>query len=303
MYFDFHNMYEEMAEEITNRTEDPNKKIQELEKKVEELRDKLKDAEEIISTVNSHLEKKVVERTVEYNRLLKEKNKFIDNLSHDLATPLTPLISLLPMLREDLKNPKEVELLDVCIRNSEYIKRVITNAKELAEIGSTDMILKKESLYQIVDELIKKYEVVFNSCKIKVENKIIQDVFIKTEKNRLTQLFDHLTSNAVNIMKEGGTLTYESKPVTRDGGSFIQITVTDSGEGLTREQTDRLFDAFYKTDDSRHKLDSTGLGLTICKNIIQKHGGKIWADSHGPGTGTSIHFTVPSTDSIFSRSF
>jgi len=165
------------------------------------------------------------------------------------------------------------------------------------------MILKKESLYQIVDELIKKYEVVFNSCKIKVENKIIQDVFVKTEKNRLTQLFDHLTSNAVNIMKEGGTLTYESKPVTRDGGSFIQITVTDSGEGLTREQTDRLFDAFYKTDDSRHKLDSTGLGLTICKNIIQKHGGKIWADSHGPGTGTSIHFTVPSTDSIFSRSF
>ncbi|MFW9835564.1 MAG: ATP-binding protein, partial [Candidatus Thorarchaeota archaeon] len=57
------------------------------------------------------------------------------------------------------------------------------------------------------------------------------------------------------------------------------------------------------TDDSRHKLDSTGLGLSICKLIIDKHGGKIWADSHGQGTGTTIHFTIPSEDVVFDRSF
>ena len=104
-------------------------------------------------------------------------------------------------------------------------------------------------------------------------------------------------------MLEGGKITFKSKIVTKEGGSFIQISVTDTGVGLTRAQTDKLFEAFYKTDDSRHKLDSTGLGLTICKRIVEKHGGKIWADSHGPGSGTSIHFTIPSQEVVYTRSF
>lgn len=249
------------------------------------------------------LEKKVIDRTVEINRLLRDKARFIDNLSHDLATPLTPIISLLPIVKEEISDPKLVEIVDTCIRSAEYIKRVINNAREIAEISASDMLLKKENLYEIVDELLKKYEVVFKSSNIQVENNISQDVFIKTEKKRLLQLLDHVTSNAVNSMAEGGTLTFQSKPVMNEKGTFFQISVTDTGIGLTREQTDRLFDEFYKTDDSRHKLDSTGLGLSICKNIIEKHGGKIWADSHGEGTGTTIYFTLPSTEVVFTRSF
>ena len=163
--------------------------------------------------------------------------------------------------------------------------------------------LKKENLFVILDELLKKYDVVFNSNNIKIENRISQEIYIKTEKNRLLQLFDHITSNAVNSMSEGGTLTFESKLVTKESGTFYQISIRDTGVGLSREQTDHLFDEFYKTDESRHKLDSTGLGLTICKSIIEKHGGKIWADSHGKGTGTTIHFTIPSTEVVFSSSF
>jgi signal transduction histidine kinase len=145
--------------------------------------------------------------------------------------------------------------------------------------------------------------VVFTSNDIKVENLISQEIFIKTEKNRLIQVFDHITSNAVNSMHDGGTITFESKAVTKESGTYYQISIKDTGLGLTREQTDHLFDEFYKTDESRHKLDSTGLGLSICKNIIEKHGGKIWADSHGEGTGTTIYFTIPTPEVISSRSF
>ena len=95
-------------------------------------------------------------------------------------------------------------------------------------------------------------------------------------------------------MTEGGTLTFEARLVEEKTGSFIDIIIRDTGVGLEREQTDHLFDEFYKVDESRHKLDSTGLGLAICRRIIEKHGGKIWADSHGKGTGTAIHFTIPS---------
>jgi signal transduction histidine kinase len=105
------------------------------------------------------------------------------------------------------------------------------------------------------------------------------------------------------MLHSGGSLTFESKPVKQESGTFIQISVIDNGVGLTREQTDHLFDEFYKTDNSRHKLDSTGLGLAICKTIIEKHGGKIWADSHGAGTGTTIHFIIPSTEIVYTRSF
>ena len=273
------------------------------DKKIQELQEKLEETERKLNEFNRELEQKVIERTVEINRLLKNKSRFIDNLSHDLATPITPLISLLPIIKEDLRNEDTKKLIDTCIRNVEYLKRVINNARELADISSTDLVLKRENLLELVNNLEKKYDVVFKSYNVKVNNNIPEDVFVKTEKNRLLQLLDHVTSNAIYSMPEGGTITFNSKIVKKEKGPFIQVSITDTGKGLTRNQTDRLFDEFYKTDDSRHKLDSTGLGLTICKEIIEKHGGKIWADSHGKGAGTTIHFIIPSKDVIFTRSF
>lgn len=279
------------------------KKKAEKDERIKELEEKLNQTENKLNELNRNLEQRVIERTVEINRLLRNKSKFIDNLSHDLSTPITPLISLLPIIKEEVTIPKTKELVDICIRNVEYIKRVINNSRELADITATDLILKKENLYEIINELKKKYDVVFKSYNTKVQNNIQQDLIVKTDKNRLLQLFDHVTSNAINSMPEGGTLTFETKNVKKDSGVFIQVSIKDTGVGLTREQTDRLFDEFYKTDDTRHKLDSTGLGLSICKQIVEKHGGKIWADSHGKGTGTTIYFTIPSKDVVFDRSF
>ncbi|MCJ7571248.1 MAG: HAMP domain-containing histidine kinase [Candidatus Thermoplasmatota archaeon] len=277
-------------------------RIKELEKKLKETEEKLNQLQKQNQS-NRELGSKVVDNAIEINRLLQHKSRFIDNLSHDLATPITPLLSLLPLIKEELQNEKSKELLDTCIRNVEYIKRVINNSRELADIGATNFIFKRENLAEIVDQLIKKYDVVFKGYNVKTQNSIDRCIIIKTEKDRLLQLLDHLTSNAINSMPNGGLIRFEAKQVKKENKTFIQITVTDTGIGLTREQTDHIFEEFYKTDNSRHKLDSTGLGLTICKTIIEKHGGKIWADSHGPGTGASIHFTVPSKESIHTRSF
>jgi len=274
------------------------------DEKIKELQEKLVETEKKLNELNKTLESRVIERTLEVKKLLMHKIRFIDNLSHDLGTPLTPLVALLPSVKDEIEDPKMKETLETCIRNVEYIKRVVNNTRELAEISSTDLLLKKENLYEIVEELNKKYESIFKSCNIKSENKIEKDIFVKTEKNRLIQLFDHITSNAVNSMlQKGGKLTFEAKPHKKEIGLFIQISVKDTGLGLTRDQTDHLFDEFYKTDDSRHKLDSTGLGLAICKAIIEKHGGKIWADSHGIGTGAAIHFILPTPEIVYSRSF
>jgi signal transduction histidine kinase len=289
---------------VNDHYKDLEEELNEKNAKIKELEEKLLETEKILNELNKDLEKRVIERTVEVNKLLIHKNRFIDNLSHDLGTPLTPLVTLLPAVKDEISDPKGKELLDICVRSAEYIKRVVNNSRILAELSSTDLLLQKENLFEIVNELQKKYESIFKSCNIEVENNIGKDVFVKTERNKLLQLFDHVTSNAINSMlKKGGKLTFESKPVSKESGTFIQISTTDTGVGLNREQIDHLFDEFYKTDDSRHKLDSTGLGLAICKTIVEKHGGKIWADSHGEGTGTTIHFIIPSPEIVYSRSF
>lgn len=275
-----------------------------LDDKSEELSEKLRKTEQELIELKGTLEQKVIERTVEVNRLLKDKIRFIDNLSHDLGTPLTPIITLLPIIKNEVSNPKTKEMIDTCLRNAEYIKRVVHNARELAELGSTDLLLKKENLFEIINEMNKKYEDIFRSLNIEVENRISPDVFIKTQRNRLMQIFDHIASNAVNSMIDtGGKITFESKSVNKDGDSFVQVSIRDTGIGLTRDQIDHIFNEFYKTDNSRHKLDSTGLGLTICKTIIEKHGGNIWADSHGIRSGTTIYFTIPSDKVVYTRSF
>jgi signal transduction histidine kinase len=293
---DIEFMNEDDSFEIIQEIDDKDIKIKELQKKLEETETKLNE-------FNRSLEQRVIERTVEVNKLLKHKIKFIDSLSHDLATPLTPLISMLPLIKEDIKKKETRELIDVCLKNVEYIKRVITNARELADISSHSLMLKKENLFDIIDELSKKYEIVFKGYNIEIKNNLGKDIFVKTDKNRLLQLLDHVISNSVNSMPSGGTLSFESKYVKKESGPFVQLSVKDTGVGLTREQTDHIFDEFYKTDESRHKLDSTGLGLAICKTIIEKHGGKIWADSHGPGTGSTIHLTVPTDKVVYDRSF
>jgi len=263
----------------------------------------IKELQQEINKVKKQLDEIKINRTVEINKLVKDKARFIDNLSHDLATPLTPLISLLPVIKDDVENENSKKLLETCLKNIKYIKRVIENARELADVSATDLLLKKENLYDILNEILNRYDIVFKSYNIKIQNNIDRNTLIKTEKTRLLQLFDNLISNAVNSMLDGGMLTFDSKYIKNENGNFIQVIVKDTGIGLTRDQTDRIFNEFYKTDDSRHKLDSTGLGLTICKKIVEKHGGKIWADSHGKDTGTSIIFTIPSKEVVYTRSF
>jgi signal transduction histidine kinase len=207
---------------------------------------------------------------------------------------LTPLISLLPVIKESVTDPKSAELLDTCIRSAEYIKRVINNTRELAELSTTDLYLTRQSLSNILNEMLDKYESIFKSCNIKIDNFVDDDIFVMTEKSRLSQVFDHVTSNAVNAMiEEGGILTFKANKVEQKTGVFLNVSIIDTGKSLNRDQAEHLFDEFYKVDESRHKLDSTGLGLSICRKIIEKHGGHIWAKSMGPRKGVTINFTIP----------
>jgi signal transduction histidine kinase len=211
-----------MTDEYLKKLEE---ELKEKNAQLEETEKKLLETEKKLNELNRELEQRVIERTIEVNRLLLHKTKFIDNLSHDLGTPLTPLMALLPLIKEEVKDPKAKDLVDTCIRSAEYLKNLVNHTKELAELSTTELYLEKENLLEIVNKLQEKYDVVFRSYNINVENNIDENIYVKTEKSRLMEVLDHISSNAVNSMLDGGTLTFDAEGLEKKTGSFIDILI------------------------------------------------------------------------------
>ena len=261
----------------------------------EEVRQKNKKLETMgneLRELNDSLEQKVKKRTSEIEKLLKHKDEFISQLGHDLKTPLTPLTALLPIIQKNEENLESKNLLQVCIQNVDYIKNLVTNTLQLAKINSkiTVFNLKEIRLSEIAESVLNDYQTEIEDKYIRVENKINSDAIVKADAIQLKEVFNNLVTNAVKFMEDGGALTIEAK---QNGDGFTTISVKDTGIGITEEQKLHLFEEFYKADQSRHDLNSTGLGLSICKRIVENHGGKIWVESLGEGRGTTFYFKIP----------
>ena len=256
----------------------------------------LKDAHQMSLSVNKQLERKVNERTAEIEKLLKQKDEFIGQLGHDLKTPLTPLNSLLPLVRKKETNEQSIKYLDLSIHNVRYMKNLIEKTLKLALFNSTSFNLDVEDInvYDIFDRVIQNMSNSLKENKIKVENLVNKDVVIKADKLRFEELLDNIISNAIKYSPEGGKVTINAKRENNE----IEFSIKDTGKGMTKEQSERIFDEFYKADESRHDFNSTGLGLSICKRLVKKHGGKIWVESPGLNKGSTFYFTFEISENV-----
>ncbi len=231
------------------------------------------------------------QKSAEAEKLLKQKDDFIWQLGHDLKTPLTPLNSLLPILSQKEDDPKKKEILKIAIENTnmlvQRVDKILEHAK-LKEFG-TDLEFTSVNLHEVVNKSINNNNVALFEKSISVYNEIDKDIiFVKGHEPSLTKVFDNLISNAAKYSNEKSTvIIYAEK-----SGNLITVSFEDTGRGLSKQQIENIFDEFYKADESRHDLKSSGLGLSICKRIIEKHGGQIWASSLGEGKGTAFYFTL-----------
>lgn len=242
--------------------------------------------------MNQHLEERVRERTSAIERLLKQKEDLIVQLGHDLRSPLTPLVGLLPVLNEHQTDPKSSELLGVVARNVEHIRKLVERTLRLANLSARvdqEFDVRQVNLANTLDELMERRPVILEGHGVSVHNEIPPDLVAAADPVRLCEVFEDLVQNAVRFTPPGGTVTFRAVAE----GEFVHVTAQDTGIGLTESQLENIFDEFYKADESRHDLDSSGLGLSICKRIIDKHGGSIWAESKGIGLGTVFHLTLP----------
>ncbi len=282
-------------EELKKAKEEITKKNIQLQETMEELQmmnEELNVAREQLTILNKTLEDKVRERTREVEKLLQQKDEFIHQLGHDLKTPLTPLTTLLPIIRKRVDDPKTQELLDTVIQSSLYMKNLVTKTLQLARLNSptTEFHIENTDLLEEIDKVLERNKTVFKEHNIEVENLISEDILVKADKLRLNELLDNLISNAVKYSPNGGKIKIKAEKENDE----IKVAVEDEGMGMTKEQLEHIFDEFYKADPSRHDFESSGLGLPICKKIVEKHGGKIWAESQGIGKGSTFYFTLPS---------
>ncbi|MEA3458254.1 MAG: PAS domain-containing sensor histidine kinase [Candidatus Thermoplasmatota archaeon] len=253
----------------------------------------LKIAKGELSVFNKELENKIWERTAEVEHLLRQKDEFVNQLGHDLKNPLGPLINLLPVLEEDETDPERKKIFEVLNRNTRHMKNLVTKTIQLAKLNSSSVKLSFEDtkLLSEIDDIIEKGKLLFEENNIEIDNKTSDDIMVKGDKLRLTELFDNIINNAVKYSPDGGTITIDAK---QDKDS-VTVSIKDTGAGMNGEQLSHIFDEFYKADWARHDFDSSGLGLSICKRIVEKHGGKIWAESEGLGKGITMFFTIPAS--------
>jgi len=244
-----------------------------------------------LSELNETLEEQVKERTAEVNALLKHKDEFINELGHDLKNPLGPLISLLPILKNHATTENDKEIIDTLIRNVNYIRNLVVKTIALAQLNSPNLKLKAEEikLDELIDEVFQDNTLFINEKNINIEKDIPTDLKITADRLWMHELFINLLNNAIKFSPTKGTIgiTASTDP------SGVTISLHDNGRGMTKNQLDRIFDEFYKADGSRHDFDSSGLGLSIVKRIVEKHGGRIWAESKGHGKGSTFKFTIP----------
>lgn len=252
----------------------------------------LKLTQAMLTAINKKLEKKILEKTSEVNQLLKQKDEFIKILGHDLKNPLTPLINLIPILEKKVTDPQCKKMLTVIHRNVDYMRNLIVRTIELARLDSPKVTFtfEKISIRDVLINILEKNVLMFQDKDIIVKNELESDIIISVDKLRITELFDNILSNAVKYSPNGSTIICKS---FKSSEGYIDISIQDQGIGMAKVQLENMFEDFYKADPSHRDFTSSGLGLGICKRIVERHGGKIWAESLGVGKGSSVFFRVP----------
>jgi len=299
---------DKQVKERTKLLEDSNKKSIERYYELQKLtKDTQKQNRDIIrktldlTELKGQLEDKNIElqdANRQISNALQVKTQFINQAAHDLGTPLTPILTLLPLIKRRIKDKKAIydnkkDIYDLTIvennaKNlSEIVKELIALIK--TEAKGVEYKFQKLSFTRLIGESIKNYKVIFENNKIKVLNKSPDNLpMIEGDKHKLTELLENLISNAVKFMPKGGALEIAAKKID----NFINVRISDSGIGMTKNTLSSLFEEFFKADKSRHYKGS-GLGLSICKRIVEGHNGKIWAESAGLGKGSTIAFSIP----------
>ena len=233
------------------------------------------------------------------------KNEFINVAAHELRTPIQPILSLSQVLQSKIKDTKQRELLDAIVRNAKRLQRLTNNILDVSKIESHSLNLNKEQfelsnvISNCISDIEDQDEKVRNGKLELFYEPTKQDIFVEADRVRISQVISNLLNNAVKFTEEGAVsidvAIKENNNNGNNNGNIIIVSVKDSGEGIDPEILPKLFTKFATNSEK-----GTGLGLFICKSIVEAHGGRVWTQSNNTGgerrTGATFCFSLPITD-------
>ena len=259
-----------------------------------------------------------------------DQREFISIAAHELRAPIQPILGLAEVLksRQEVQMEKQRELLSVIIRNARRLKELTENILDITRIENKSLELQKESLNidEIVigvfkdaldeSELSRNIRLIYkhnkkmkfdsdsdpslseSSIPVGAAEKDSSSSYVRADRLRITQVMTNLVGNAIKFSNEGDTVTVSvseenniqnfKKNENDEGNRVLLIRVEDTGKGIDPEIMPRLFKKFASKSDK-----GMGLGLFISKNIVEAHGGVIWADVPNAEKGATFSFTIP----------
>ena len=264
------------------------------------------DGDRLWRAIRYGIERKKAEETtrIAYERLgqiemLKVENQFklklISEATHELNTPLTPLKIQLHMLKSGGLGPlneqqeKAVAILD---RNLDRLRALMSDLLDVARLQNGHFTVQHEpvELAALLREALETYEALAARDGIRLELDMPGHVTVSGDKNRLTQVVVNFVSNAFKFTPAGGRIRVQLEL----GGEQATVRVSDTGPGLSQRQLENLFIPFSQVHDkAKFPVLGSGLGLYICKGILEQHHGRAWAESPGPGKGATFCFALP----------
>jgi two-component system sensor histidine kinase VicK len=233
--------------------------------------------------------KKVETELIELNQL---KSDLLSNVSHELRSPLTSIKGIVSsLLQKDIKLDNETSemLLTGISEETDRLASLVTNLLNMSRLEAGVWKPEKERCYitDIISEVMERQKWV--QKKYVFEADLEPDLpEIYADYNQMKQVMINLLENAAAYSEEGTRITVAA----RNADGMVEVSVSDQGVGIPPEDLEKIFDKFYRGDQSRQKPGGTGLGLAVCQAIIHSHGGQIWAESR-IGHGSTFHFRLP----------
>ncbi|MBP5976842.1 PAS domain S-box protein [Brasilonema sp. CT11] len=229
----------------------------------------------------------------EAERLNRIKDEFLAVLSHELRSPLNPILGWSRLLQTGKLNAaKTTEALATIERNAKLQVQLIDDLLDVSRILSGKLVLNAipVDLGNVISGAIETVRLAADAKSLQIQTKITPAVSVIGDATRLQQIVWNLLSNAVKFTPPGGQIEVNLTPV----GTNAQIQVTDTGKGIRAEFLPYVFDRFQQEDGSTtRKFGGLGLGLAIVRQIVEMHGGKVFANSLGEGQGATFTVEIP----------
>jgi two-component system sensor histidine kinase KdpD len=226
----------------------------------------------------------------EFERL---RNILLSSVSHDVRTPLSTITGAASSLlaSEHIQNvPREKELASAIYEEAERLENYVKNVLSMTRLqaGQIEMRLELQPIEEVIGAALSRME------ERLAERTVITDVpsdlpLVNLDAVLMEQVFLNLLDNAAKYTVSGDTITIKAR--AEDGE--LLVSVADNGKGISPEDRDRIFEKFFRSKDTERSVFGAGLGLAICRAIVNAHGGEIWAESSDTSSGACLAFRLP----------